>query len=140
MNDIGIITKIEKGVALVCIADATQSDSDCSGSCISCGKNITSRTVWAKFKTDIDIKVNDQVEIDYPPGKIVLSAFLVLVLPLILFFSFYYISIKGLKIQKEYISALIGAGGLGIGFLINIIIKKINKNSQLPEIKKKIIE
>ena len=139
MNETGIIIKVEENRALVCIEEIVPTEGGGNGNCVSCGHdNKAKRDIWAKYSKDKKLQISDKVEIYYPPGKTIKAAFLILILPIFLFFLFYYLSGILFKLHNDFLSGLYGLGGIVTGFLINLILYQFNKNSRLPEITRKI--
>lgn len=112
----------------------------CTGTCHECSSKGKSREFYVRNSNNLNIKKGDNVEIFVPPGKVILSGFLLFIVPLLLFLLFYYISRFLLNSNNDIIPGIFGILGLASGFLINIIIKKTRKDSDLPEIIKIVTE
>ena len=78
----------------------------------------------------------DTVEIFLSPWKAIKAGFLVLIFPLLMFFPPYVIASTTLGIQNETVRILFGTGGIALGFVFNLILKKTKKRSDLPEIRR----
>ena len=110
-------------------------DRDCEG-CHNCGHLFKEKEkiLQATNRTNQPLNPGDSVEVFLAPWKAVKAAFLVLILPLLLFFVFYYAGSRLLSIEKENIQVLLGVGGIILGFLINLIRKLVSRRTDLPEI------
>ena len=109
-------------------------NNECPESCNKCSSKSKSREFYVQNTNNYEIKIGDKVEIFVPPGKVILSGFLLFIMPLLLFIIFYYASKFTLSNNNDIIPSIFGILGIASGFLINIIIKKIRKNSDLPDI------
>lgn len=109
-----------------------------SGSCQTCGGKgfctVTERTFQAFNGEGYTLKPGDMVEIFLPPGKTIWSGFMVLILPLLLFFLLFTFSRDILAIKSEGINALFGLSGIALGFCIAFIGGRVNKIKKLPRI------
>ena len=83
----------------------------------------------------INVTCGDYVELYLPPGRTILSTFLVFALPLILFPIGYLIS-KNLFSYNEIINALVGFLCMAIAFSIAALISIKNKKNLMPSITK----
>jgi len=139
MNEIGIVIELQEAKALVCIEDNIPAEGGCNGNCVSCTNNHkTKRNIWVKYNKDLDLHLTDKVEIYYSTGKTLKAAFMILILPLLLFFLFYNLGGLIFKVDNDLVSGLCGLGGIAFGFLFNYILFRFKKNTQLPEISRKI--
>jgi positive regulator of sigma E activity len=77
----------------------------------------------ARIPPELILAAGDYVEIYIPPGKTVISAFTVLLFPLLMFPVFYLAAgyMPGPKLP-ESLKGLAGLGGVVFGFLVNVII------------------
>lgn len=110
-------------------------DRDCEG-CHNCGHLFKEKEkiLQAKNRTNQPLNPGDTVEVFLAPWKAVRAAFIVLILPLLLFFLFYYAGSRLLGIEKENLQVLLGVGGIILGFLISLIRKLLSRQTELPEI------
>ncbi|MBA7683185.1 hypothetical protein ES703_91545 [subsurface metagenome] len=91
-------------------------------------------------KKSYPLKHGDPVEVYISPVKAVKAAFLLLILPLLLFFPFYYICGIIWKAAGEPVKVLAGLGGVACGFLVNLILKRSVKEQEMPEIARVVVE
>jgi positive regulator of sigma E activity len=108
--------------------------SECGDSCLHCTKPKHKESVRVKNPLKLDIKIGDMVEIYASPGKTILAGFLIFIVPLLLFIVSYFTGKTITGTVDELIPFLCGIGGIGVGFLLNVIIKSIRKEKDLPEI------
>ena len=110
-------------------------DSEC-GTCDSCAKLFgRKQAVFEARKPEgLDVSPGDVVEIYMSPWKAIKAGFLVLMLPLILFFLFYFIGSSWIAVENESVSILLGVAGIALGFLVNLARKMTRKQQELPEI------
>ena len=80
------------------------------------------------------LKAGDRVEYFIAPGKAVKAGFLVLIVPILVFFLFYYLTGLLWKETGENARVLAGVGGIALGFLVNFALKK--RIREYPEITK----
>lgn len=139
MLETGRILQIDNDKALICTDNIT-GRADCDGGCLSCKENPAKnkKSIWVKNSSQVPVHIDDRVEIYYPAGKTIKAAFLVLIFPLLLFFLFYFMAILLFKQEGELIRIISGFSGIGLAFLMNFILQKLNKNPELPEITRKI--
>jgi positive regulator of sigma E activity len=127
MTERGIVVRIEgEQVGIRCLPEA------CS-SCGSCSRREREHLVRAVNRTGRDLQQGDQVEMYIHPGRAVLSGFLVLILPLLLFFPGYYLP-ELFGVRAEAVRVVLGLAGVAVGFLFNIVRTRTRKTQELPEI------
>ena len=80
----------------------------------------------------LDVKTGDRVEYFIAPGKAVKAGFLVLIVPILAFFLFYYLTAVLWPDAGETAKVLAGVGGIALGFLMTFLLK--NKTREYPEI------
>ena len=112
-------------------------NADC-GTCTACthGSKQKEIIVTASNSERLPLTEGDTVEIFLSPWKAVKAGFLVLILPLLMFFPPYVFASTTLGIQNEAVRILFGTGGIVLGFVINLILKKTSNKSDLPEIRR----
>ncbi|MBN2440410.1 MAG: SoxR reducing system RseC family protein [Spirochaetales bacterium] len=107
---------------------------DCGESCHHCSQSNHKQSILVSNTSGLNIKIGDHVEIFASQGRTILAAFLIFIVPLLLFIPFYFIGRSITGTNNELIPFLCGILGIGVGFLINVAIKKIRKNRDLPDI------
>jgi positive regulator of sigma E activity len=80
------------------------------------------------------LKSGDRVEYFIAPGKAIKAGFLVLIVPILAFFLFYYLTGMLSPAAGETAKVLAGVGGIVMGFVMNFALK--NKTREYPEITK----
>ncbi|MBN2552692.1 MAG: SoxR reducing system RseC family protein [Spirochaetales bacterium] len=78
------------------------------------------------------LKTGDRIEYFIAPVKAVKAGFLVLIVPILAFFLFYYLTGLLWKGSGENARVLAGVGGIALGFLVNFASKK--RIREYPEI------
>ena len=78
------------------------------------------------------LKTGDRVEYLVAPGKAIKAGFLVLIVPILAFFLFYYLAGVVWSQAGETVKVLAGVGGIALGFAMNFALK--NKTREYPEI------
>jgi positive regulator of sigma E activity len=107
---------------------------DCSESCLHCTKPKHKGSILVHNSSGLEVKAGDMVEIYAPPGKTILAGFLIFIVPLLLFIVFYFLGKAITGTEDDLIPFLCGIGGIGAGFLLNVMIKHIRNQKDLPEI------
>ena len=128
MNENAIVYEIQDDKIKVVI------ENGCSESCLHCSQGIKRQSFLVHKKPDLMLKIGDRVEIYMAPQKTILAAFLIFIVPIILFFIFYFTGKIISGAGDELIPFFCGLGGIGAGFLLNFIIKVLRKQEDLPEI------
>ena len=128
MNETAIICDINGTTIRATIS------SECGESCLNCSKPKHKDSIHVLNTSHLDIKVGDRVEIYASPGKTILAGFLIFIVPLLLFIVFFFVGQRITGTDGELIPFLCGIGGIGVGFLINVVVKSIRKQKDLPEI------
>lgn len=133
MTEIGKVTKIDgERITIQCKPSAA---------CHSCNSGmceVKDRELTARNSRKIMLSEGDYAEIFLPSSQILVAGFQVLIMPLILFFLFYFTAKLGFGVTKEGFLVLIGLVGLLIGFLVTYRIGR--SNAGLPEVVKKLDE
>jgi positive regulator of sigma E activity len=82
----------------------------------------------------LTVKTGDRVEYYVAPGKAIKAGFLVLMVPILAFFLFYYLARLLWPAAGETAKVLAGVGGIVMGFVVNFALRK--KTREYPEITK----
>ena len=125
MIERAIVHEIKGDMVLVKCQERCSSCAGCSR-----GKNRVFQT-WNTKK--YPLKTGDLVDVNISPLKALKAGFLVLILPLLLFFPFYYTCGLIWTAVPEPVKVLTGSVGIACGFFINLVLKRSMKND-LPEI------
>jgi sigma-E factor negative regulatory protein RseC len=133
MYEAGKIIKINHNIATVKCDKSEQCKSCSSSFC-----NVKERKFKAINSNDIEIGVGDTVEVYISPGKTILSSFVVLIFPLLMFIAGYILSGKFFNFQTDALKAAGGALGLFLGFILSFLFNMLKKNQHLPAITKKL--
>lgn len=83
--------------------------------------SVQERTYEAVVNEGLDLEVGDSVQVHLPGGQTVFSAFLVMIVPLLLFMAGFLGAGKLLGIEGEGVKTLFGLAGLAGGFLLSFI-------------------
>jgi len=134
MIEKGIVDKVEDKLITVRCVD-TEKCSSCSGGCAG---DKQGRVFKALNSRSLSLKKGDMVEVYLNSGRAVWSGFMVLILPLLLFFPSYYAAAYLLPGAGEAVKVLSGITGIVMGFGVNFIRKRIIKDKDMPEIQKNI--
>ncbi len=112
-------------------------NADC-GTCTACTHGFKQKEIVVKAANSggLALTEGDTVEIFLSPWKAIKAGFLVLIFPLLMFFPPYVLASTTLAIQNETVRILFGIGGIALGFVINLILKKTSNRSDLPEIRR----
>jgi positive regulator of sigma E activity len=152
MTDQGIVKKVEGQLAWISAEQCVGCDHEAT--CGSCGSTDGSSehswrsghhvlTIFGTRKErlfavrnpqSLAIKTGDRVEYFIAPGKAVKAGFLVLIVPILAFFLFYYLTGILWPDAGETAKALAGVGGIAMAFVMNFALK--NKTREYPEITK----
>ncbi len=90
------------------------------------------RAFAARNDKQLQLAPGDLVEYYIAPGKAVKAGFLILIVPILIFFLLYYLTGLLWSEAVEAVRVLAGVGGIVLGFLINLAMKK--RIRDLPEI------
>jgi positive regulator of sigma E activity len=82
----------------------------------------------------LTVEVGDRVEYFIAPAKAIKAGFLVLIVPILAFFLFYYLTGILWADAAQTAKVLFGIGGIAAGFAVNFALKK--KTREYPEITK----
>ena len=152
MTEQGIVKKVEG--PLIWISADQCGGCDHQLHCGSCGPadgvSVTARSVdhhqmgmfskprerlfAARNPRSLTVKTGDRVEYFIAPGKAIKAGFLVLIVPILAFFLFYYLTGLLWTEASETARVLFGVGGIAVGFAVNFALK--NKTREYPEITK----
>jgi positive regulator of sigma E activity len=80
----------------------------------------------------LTVKIGDRVEYFVAPGKAIKAGFLVLIVPILAFFLFFYLTGIVWPDAGETAKVLAGVGGIGMGFVMNFALR--NKTREYPQI------
>lgn len=152
MTEQGIVKKVEGDLAWI-------SGDDCAGCdhgahCGSCGPSDPTsenhstgghgelslfgtrreRSFRARNTQAFALAPGDRVEYFIAPGKAIKAGFFVLMVPILVFFLFYFLSGVIWTGAGETAKVLAGVGGIILGFLMNFVLKK--RIREFPEITK----
>ena len=133
MYEAGKVIKINNKTATIKCGKPEQCKSCSSSFC-----SVKDRKFKALNKNNLDIMVDDDVEVYFAPGKTILSSFIVLIFPLIMFILGYFLSGAILNFQSDALKAAGGAAGLFLGFILSFIYNMLRKNQSLPVITRKL--
>jgi positive regulator of sigma E activity len=128
MNETAVICEIKDDIIRATIS------AECGESCLHCTKPKHKNSVQVQNSAHLEIKPGDRVEIYASPGKTILAGFFIFIIPLLFFILFYFFAQRITQTESELIPFVCGSAGIGAGFLLNLIIKKIRKQKDLPEI------
>ena len=107
MDTIGVVKSIEKDRAIVKVART----SACGGNCASC--NICgNRELETSVKNTVGAKEGDVVKITTSSGRVLFSAFVLYVLPILLFLIFYLLSSRCFSVPITLSISLLAVGVL----------------------------
>lgn len=109
---------------------------DCQEACLHCSQKDKKESLLVYNKSHLVLKPGDKVEIYAAPAKTILAGFLVFIVPLLLFIAFYFAGHLLFKSRDDLIPFLCGISGIVFGFLLNVGIKLIRRQEELPEITK----
>jgi positive regulator of sigma E activity len=90
------------------------------------------RLFAVKNSHSLNIRTGDRVEYFIAPGKAVKAGFLVLIVPILAFFLFYYLTGLLWPDAGETAKVLAGVGGIVLGFGMNFALK--SRTREYPEI------
>lgn len=128
MTNIGFVRDINGNMAHVRFLR----ESACGGNCSSCG-GCKVKPVDRWIENTLDAKIGDKVEVKSESSKILLSAFILYIIPLVMFFAGYFITIS---FAGEGVSSLFG---VILFFLSFLIAKKYGNNLNIKfEMTKKV--
>jgi positive regulator of sigma E activity len=82
----------------------------------------------------LTVKTGDRVEYFIAPAKAIKAGFLILIVPILAFFLFYYLTGILWADATETAKVLFGVGGIAAGFAVNFALK--DKTREYPEITK----
>ena len=118
---------------LVIVSCASEACAGCKAQMFCNNRDNTEYT--ARNDKGLELKPGTEVQLFLPPGKTVLSTFLVFALPLILFPAGYLL-MKNLTPCNELVCALGGLGAMAVAFAAASIINIKNKKALMPVITK----
>ena len=131
MYEAGRIIKINNKVATLKCGKPEECKSCSSSFC-----NVKDRRFKALNSNNLDIQIDDTVEVYISPGKTIMSSFIVLIFPLLMFIAGYFLSGVIFNFQTDALKAAGGAAGLFLGFILSFLFNMLKKNQHLPVITK----
>ncbi|MBI9103923.1 MAG: SoxR reducing system RseC family protein [Spirochaetales bacterium] len=134
MIETGTIKSIQNDMVIIGCGDAAACSS-CGGSAFC---SVKERTIEAINRKALDLAEGDTVNVFIPPGQAVFAAFMVMILPLILFMVFFMASGKVIPDLAEGIKVLFGLIGLAGGFLSAFLYSQATKKTRVPEVVSKL--
>jgi positive regulator of sigma E activity len=152
MTEQGIVRKVEGEFVKISGDDCTGCDR--GAHCGSCGPAVAGsenhgagghgelslfgagreRSFTVRNSQAFDLAPGDRVEYFIAPGKAIKAGFFVLMLPILVFFLFYFLTGVIWTGAGETAKVLAGVGGILLGFLMIFVLKK--KIGEFPEITK----
>lgn len=123
MQSIATVIKADNKSAVVSVKRSAA----CGESCQSCAMPCRMRNTEAEVKNGIGAKEGDTVLIETPDSEVFRSAFLVYILPLLLFFAGYLIS--HYILNNGIISAVSGTALFAVSFIALHFYDKKHKNN-----------
>jgi len=130
MIETGTIKEIEGSRVVIGCGD--------TAGCKTCGGrgfcSVKERTYDAVNDRNLPLEVGDQVNIHLPSGQTVFAAFLVMIVPLLLFILFFVAAGRWFGVTSEALRALFGVAGLGAGFLLSFLYSRDRRKVRLPRV------
>lgn len=134
MKEVGTVNRIEgESVYLECGDTAA-----CKGCSAGAFCKTKGREIEALNSRNITLIPGDKIEIYLPPGRTILSGFIVLIFPLLLFILAFVLAGTALPESDEGTQALFGLIGLAAGFGFSFLYNRVAKRRNFPEITKKL--
>jgi positive regulator of sigma E activity len=130
VTEIGIVKRIDGSHVQVSFRDECGSCEKC-GSCLSTSKP---REFTVTNPKGLPLTVGDRIEFSVSPGKAVRSAFLLLILPVLLFFPFYYGAAALFPGRGEPAAVAVGLAGVAVAFGVNLLLRRGHR--EYPEIQR----
>lgn len=132
MTEQARVTGFQDGLVILSCLD--------EGSCAACaGKgfcNVKGKSYTAANEHNLDLKIGDDVEVFLPPGKTIVSGFMVMMVPLITFIAGYLSARYFLVPANEALNALGGFAGLAFGFALAYLYGRKQKRTGQPVIRR----
>ncbi len=128
MREQGIVTKTENGMATVLV----KRKSACGDNCATCKAACSLGERGIIVKNDIDAKTGDEVAFEMDTAKVLKTAFLVYILPILVFFAAFIICDKFLENQSCAIFASLIPSAAVFGILM--LYDRKNKELYIPRI------
>ena len=128
MKEIGVVKSVEGGICLVAVNRKTA----CGENCATCKGACSAEEQIFSAKNAVGAIVGDKVSIEIDTKRVLKSAFLVYILPLLVFLAAY---LTGAEIfENNIVTALGSVVSAGIVFLCLCIYDKKYKEKYLPTI------
>jgi len=134
MKETGTVNRIEGEMLFL----SCGSPSACKGCAAGSFCKTRDREIEALNLRHIEVETGDKVEIYLPPGRTILSGFVVLIFPLLTFIIGYLSASKLVPGSGEGTGVLFGMAGLAAGFIISFFYNIINKKKNFPEVLRKL--
>ena len=134
MTETGKIKSIHEDIVVIGCGDVAACKS-CGGSAFC---SVKERTFEALNRQNIELKIGDQVSVLLPPGQTIFAAFLVMILPLLLFVFFFVAAGRLFPGLHEGVKVLAGLLGLGGGFLTSFLYSRATRKTRVPEVLSKL--
>ncbi len=133
MYERGIVTSVEKNIVTIKCGKPDQCKACSSSFC-----NISSKNFLALNRNGLDIREGDTVEVYISPAKTIGFSFMVLIFPLLMFITGYYLTGSIFHTSSDGLKALGGIAGLVCGFGLSFLYNIIKKNQNLPVVTEKL--
>ena len=125
-----VISIDDKIVTLAC--NDSEGCKSCAAHGICGGTNDKSFQAWNS--NGYELEPGSNVEVNLPTGKTIGAAFMVMILPSLLFFLFYFGTGYLLETPQEGFQVLGGLVGIAAGFGLNFLINRKPNKKSMPEI------
>ncbi|MEJ2664358.1 MAG: SoxR reducing system RseC family protein [Spirochaetia bacterium] len=143
MQTQGKITAIEDNIVTIEITDqeictqcGIKTDSQFSIGCNSCSLLAQKNKKFLKAINNLTtpLKEGDMVNVSLSPAKAIKAGFFIFIIPLVLFFLFYYFTEYVLLLTNEWVKIGMGLGGILLGFMGVYFRSKLLKQKEWPQV------
>jgi positive regulator of sigma E activity len=143
MQTQGKITAIEDNIVTIEITDqeictqcGIKTDSQFSIGCNSCSLLAKKNKKFLKAINNLTtpLKEGDMVNVSLSPAKAIKAGFFIFIIPLVLFFLFYYFTEYVLLLTNEWVKIGMGLGGILLGFMGVYFRSKLLKQKEWPQV------
>ena len=121
MREVGVVESINKNTAVVCVKRSTA----CGDSCATCSAQCNQKGNKITVLNKIGAMPGDMVRIEMQTSTVLKSAFMVYILPLLMFFLGYFPA--EYKTNSETKSLIFGLAAFLVTFVFLLIWDKLNK-------------